>query len=654
MAVLLLLLLPATALAAHHQVTLQLHWQNQFEFAGYYAALEHGFYRDAGLDVTIREGGPGVVPLTQMLQGKADFCVGGSELLLARLRGQPVVAVAAIFQHSASTLLVRADSGIYTPQDLGGRVVEMGDLESDAEIFALLMNEGITADKFIHVPSSFTMDNIVGKKVEALSSYLSNQPYFLKKASIPYRLIRPLWYGIDFYGDSLFTTETYAARNPGIVDAFAQATLKGWAYALGHPDELIRTIASKYPPSLIPRTQEHLWFEYQEIKKLVMPTVIEIGHMNPGRFRHMADTFVQLGLAKPGYDLRNFVYQPQDTGLDLTTWQAQVALYGLPLIAILLLFALLCRSRIRRESNLRVKAEDHAQTMTFRLEQALSSLQAGYWEWDLERDELYIDARTAGFLKLGTAAVEMTSTDAENTPLSHAGPFFGHLRTALADNAASIVFTINVTDRPPRWLNVRGDIHRAREGHITRLAGTVTDGTVLQKCLRDLQTLSMTDSASGASNRRLFFRQAEQLFVHAQEQGTPVSVALIEIDQIQSLTEDGGLLALDSLLKDFSGVLEATVRASDVVARIGNEEFFVLFPDTDKAHARTVMETLRTSVDDATFHVGNDETRITFSAGVADCTELPATDFRPRALISLADRRLHTARASGRDRIIAD
>ena len=104
---------PGVALARPlEKVVLQLKWQHQFQFAGYYAAQEQGYYREAGLEVEIREAAPGSDPVRQVLQGEAQYGVGSSSLVLQRHRGAPVVVLAVIFQHSPLVLLSRRDSGI--------------------------------------------------------------------------------------------------------------------------------------------------------------------------------------------------------------------------------------------------------------------------------------------------------------------------------------------------------------------------------------------------------------------------------------------------------------------------------------------------------------------------------------------------------------
>src|SRR5713226_3103597 len=94
-----LVLLASHSAAALDQVSMQLKWKHQFEFAGYYAALEQGFYRAAGLDVTIREGGPGIDVAETVASGKADFGACNTNVLRDWTAGRRLVVLAAIFQH---------------------------------------------------------------------------------------------------------------------------------------------------------------------------------------------------------------------------------------------------------------------------------------------------------------------------------------------------------------------------------------------------------------------------------------------------------------------------------------------------------------------------------------------------------------------------
>jgi ABC-type nitrate/sulfonate/bicarbonate transport system substrate-binding protein len=132
-------------------VRLQLKWRHQFQFAGFYTALEKGYYHEAGFDVTIIPATPGTDPVEIVLKGGADFGVASSELVLRYARGDPVVVLASIFQHSPLTLFVRRDAGIDTVHDLAGHKVALAPWET--EIFAYLRREQVASSMlFFHPP----------------------------------------------------------------------------------------------------------------------------------------------------------------------------------------------------------------------------------------------------------------------------------------------------------------------------------------------------------------------------------------------------------------------------------------------------------------------------------------------------------------------
>ena len=111
--------------SALEKVTLQLRWFHQFQFAGYYAAVEQGYYQDAGLNVLIKETKLGLDTIEEVIKGRVQYGIGGANLLLHRNNGKPVVVLAAIFQHSPLILLSRAESRILSPQDMIGRRIMM-------------------------------------------------------------------------------------------------------------------------------------------------------------------------------------------------------------------------------------------------------------------------------------------------------------------------------------------------------------------------------------------------------------------------------------------------------------------------------------------------------------------------------------------------
>ncbi len=288
------------------KVRLQLKWTHQFQFAGYYAAIQQGYYREAGLDVELLEAEAGRDPTHEVLAGRAEYGVGNSDLLLFRHRGEPVVVLAAIFQHSPMVLLVRAASGVTDLHGLHDREMMMLSSES-AELFAYFKFEGLDPARLRIRPHTLNIEDFIAGRVDGMSAYGTDEPFNLRSRGVPFLQFTPRAGGIDFYGDNLFTTERELKAHPERVRAFRAASLRGWEYALQHPDEIIDLLLRDYPRKM---NREHLKFEAEQTSILMHPGLIEVGHMNPGRWRHMAETYAEFDMLPRDMDLTGFLYDP--------------------------------------------------------------------------------------------------------------------------------------------------------------------------------------------------------------------------------------------------------------------------------------------------------------------------------------------------------
>lgn len=354
----------AAASAAHadpdgsgDHVVLKLRWVPQYQFAGYYVALEKGYYREAGLDVEIQPNGPGGRnPVESVLAGEGDFGITGSGVVAERMAGKPLVVLAAVFQHSPNVWAVRADSLTRNLHDLvGKRLMLLMPYTESLELMAPFMAEGIPLQSLHLLQTSFDIQSLVRGETDAFNAYVTNEPFVLQQAGVPYRLISPETYGIDFYGDVLFSTERTLKEQPRRVKAFTAASLKGWRYAMDHVDEVVQFLHRKYATD---KSIEHLLFEAEKMHALIMPDIVEIGHQNPGRWKQIADTYVKFGLAKPGYDLGGFLYDP-DPPVDASRYTRIIAVVGgLGVLIGLAAFRLsVLNIRLRRENEARLKAE---------------------------------------------------------------------------------------------------------------------------------------------------------------------------------------------------------------------------------------------------------------------------------------------------------
>ena len=347
---LLLLGMPVAALEQRPltQVRLQLNWQHQFEFAGFYAAKAKGFYRDAGLDVEILESVPGENPEQQVIGGKAEFGISDAKLLLEQQKGNEVVVLAVIFQHSPVVLLV-PENGARSIAELRGKRVMMA--AENTELLALFRKEGLREEDYVRVEPSYDAQDLVRGKVDAIQAYASDEPDYLAREGFAFRTLRARDAGIDFYDLNLFTTARQLEQNPEQVRAFRQASLKGWEYAMEHPDEIMDVLQRDYTQK---HSREHMRFQYQQMVPLIQPVLIELGYMNPERWRRIARTYASLGMLPDDFSLQGFLYDsnpPRDL-----RW-----LYGGLLLALLLVggvsliavrFARLS-ARLRREVKMR-------------------------------------------------------------------------------------------------------------------------------------------------------------------------------------------------------------------------------------------------------------------------------------------------------------
>ena len=285
-------------------VRLQLKWRHQFQFAGYYAAKAQGYFREEGLDVRILEGTPGIDPCTLLLSGEAEFAVDSPAILIQRQEGQPLVALAAIFQHSPNVIMTVKGSRLDSPHDLRGRKVMLTPA-TDPECLAMLVSEGMDVKSVVQVPHSWNIDDLVSGRVDAMSAYLTSEPYFMRERGVVAAFIRPINYGVDFYGDCLVSTDAQVFEHPERVEAFLRAVKRGWRYAMENPRETAELIRDQYAPEL---SLEYLLFEAEAMRKLIRPEFVEIGHMNPERWRHIANLYVKLGMMASDYDLSGFLY----------------------------------------------------------------------------------------------------------------------------------------------------------------------------------------------------------------------------------------------------------------------------------------------------------------------------------------------------------
>ncbi len=304
-----LVLLASHPAVALDPVSLQLKWKHQFQFAGYYAALEQGFYREAGLDVTIREGGPGIDVAGEVASGKADFGVCSASVLREWALGRRLVVLAAIFQHSPVVILVPRRADITSVADLRGR--RLMDSPGSDEIAAMLKREGVDYEAMPRVAHDGNARDLLAGKADAMVAYSTNEPFVLDQLGAAYRVFSPEAYGIDFYGDNLCASEAEVKAHPERVAAFRTASLKGWVYAFEHKEATVDLILTSYAAK---KSRDALLFEAERTETLVVQAPAGIGEQDPARWQSIAATYRKLGLLTDDKPPAALIWKGNDGG----------------------------------------------------------------------------------------------------------------------------------------------------------------------------------------------------------------------------------------------------------------------------------------------------------------------------------------------------
>lgn len=301
------------------KVVLQLRWNHQFQFAGYYMAKEQGYYEEEGLDVEIRSGsgGEGETQFApdEVLKGSADFGIGSSDIILANDDTNELVVLASFFQKSPVRYYMLGDQEYSNLANLSDKKV--GIREEDLlsiEFKSMLRVEGVNLDKIplIDKNAVFELSDLTSGKYDLIPGYVGGViDYYAFINGVELRELKAVDYGIDFYGDSLFTTKKLAKENPELVEKFRKASIKGWNYALENPEETIDIIVSKYENTEHRSSSDfraYNEFQVEKVKELMLYPVVEIGNINPYRWTEMARLLGQFGIVENELDTDSFIF----------------------------------------------------------------------------------------------------------------------------------------------------------------------------------------------------------------------------------------------------------------------------------------------------------------------------------------------------------
>ena len=316
---------PRAAIAAD-QVVLQLHRGVQFEFAGYYAALWKGFYREAGIEVEIKPDGPPGAATTdavrEVVERRAQFGTGTTQLLVHATEGSPLVLLAPIFQRSAAAIYYRADGNFSSIHSLLtaklGRSLPSNVL--DLEFRTVSRSKDIDPDKvkYVSIEPMQAIAALAERRVDAVVGSAWELPWQAQERSVAVKSVDFSGLSPEFYGDALFTLQRFANAEPGTVRRFREASIRGWEYALQYPNEIVARVAELPAPVPVRDPGGFARYQSEVARKLAHFPDIPLGHSDAERWNGIQQSLIAIGAISHPVDLEGFLYEAGKGGAGFT------------------------------------------------------------------------------------------------------------------------------------------------------------------------------------------------------------------------------------------------------------------------------------------------------------------------------------------------
>lgn len=286
----------AAGVQAADAVSVRLKWFHQAQFAGFYVAQAQGLYRETGLEVALQPGGPDFPAIQMVAGGNEDFGVtSADQILVARSKGVPVVALAVLYRKSPFVLFAKKGSGITAPADFAGRNIGVKVGGNEELVYrALLKRAGLKASDVRETPVKFDLTPLLTGQVDVWPGYVINEVLAAREKGFEVEVIWPSDHGIDLYADTLFTTEKTLRERPEMVARFVRATLAGWDKALADPQQAARTTLTF--GSKLDYAHELAMLEASA--PLLRPDDQPLGSMQPARWQQLQALLIEGGFLK--------------------------------------------------------------------------------------------------------------------------------------------------------------------------------------------------------------------------------------------------------------------------------------------------------------------------------------------------------------------
>jgi NitT/TauT family transport system substrate-binding protein len=290
----------ATGAASADEVTLQLQWVTQAQFAGYYVALENGYYDDEGLDVNIMPGGPDIAPPQVLAGGGADVMLNWMpSALAARERGLPVVNIAQPFARSGLMLTCWADAGISEPADLAGHTIGVWFFGNEYPFLSWMSQLGIPTDGseggVTVLQQGFNVDPLLQRQADCISTMTYNEYWQVIDAGVSPDDLVTFKYedqGVATLEDGMWVLEENLS-DPEFVDRmarFVRASMRGWDWAEENPEDAAMIVLDYDETGA--QTEEH---QVRMMGEIALLTAGSDGRLDEAAYQRTVDTLLAGG-----------------------------------------------------------------------------------------------------------------------------------------------------------------------------------------------------------------------------------------------------------------------------------------------------------------------------------------------------------------------
>lgn len=601
------------------KIVLKLKWDHKFQFAGYYAAKEKGFYEAKGLDVEIQEIKGNENPVEAVVAGKAQFGIGGSDLIIEKASGKNIIILSSIFQHSHLGFVAKKDSGIENIHQIKDKKIAMS--SHSKELLVYLYNEGIDINELSISPKPLVEDGYVLDEFDMSSYSLLDSTYGFDKRGIDTVFFSPKSSGMDFYGDSIFTSEYFFKRNIPLVEDFVEASIEGWDYALRNKEEMVDIIYKKYSAK---RNRIQLMNEAIEVDKVIMPQIVKIGYTNKGRWDFIAKEYKNAGLIKEDIDIDKFIFK-QNIEVEVKN------VFLVSLGFIIFLISILIVNRIIIGYNKKLKKEMKEKNILLDL---ITRSEGELREFLTIIEHIPISVVITdinGKINYGNKAVFDASGYTKEELLGKNPSIFksGFHTDDFYKEMWNTISSGNEWHGEFRNMKKNGEVYWERtiiipvkneEGIIYSYLAIKEDISDKKRQMELLQTQAERDDLTGIYNRRFGIRILMNEMEKAKENKTNLFVCFIDLNKLKYVNDYFGHDYGDEMIKAFSDTVAKELRGNDIFFRLGGDEFVIIFTNCTIGIIEKVWDRIKEALQ-AENRTGNRLYNISASHGVVQYDE---------------------------------